>query len=136
MPDLVGFLGSLPAVIFASISTLESAGIQDSGSSTLSWIGILNLVNIAYASFNRYPTLGRRWHRVSYCCTYISIKSLCMRWHDTYLLMLSIRSIFLMPSQWRISGINAWKRISFTPAMFSVLLKYSEARSNPRFRAL
>jgi len=31
----------LPAVIFASISTLESAGIQSSGSSTRSWIGIL-----------------------------------------------------------------------------------------------
>lgn len=28
-------------MILASISTLESAGIQDSGSSTRSWIGIL-----------------------------------------------------------------------------------------------
>lgn len=33
--------GIIPAVIFASISTLESAGIQDSGSSTRSWMGIL-----------------------------------------------------------------------------------------------
>lgn len=41
----------------------------------------------------------------------------------TYLLMLNMRSIFLMPSQWRISGIRAWKRMSFTPAMFSVLMK-------------
>lgn len=32
---------NLPAFIFASISTLESAGIQDSGSSTRSWIGML-----------------------------------------------------------------------------------------------
>lgn len=31
-----------PAVIFASISTLESSGIQDSGSSTRSRIGILS----------------------------------------------------------------------------------------------
>lgn len=29
-------------MILASISTLESAGIQDSGSSTRSWIGILD----------------------------------------------------------------------------------------------
>lgn len=48
----------------------------------------------------------------------------------------SILSIFLIPSQWRISGINAWKRISLTPAIFSVRLKYSEARSAPRFLAL
>lgn len=34
------------------------------------------------------------------------------------------------------SGIKAWKRISLTPAIFSVLLKYSEARSSPRFLAL
>lgn len=33
--------GSVPAVILASISTLESAGIHDSGSSTRSWIGML-----------------------------------------------------------------------------------------------
>lgn len=36
----------LPAVILASISTLESAGIQDSGSSTRSRIGILDAVNL------------------------------------------------------------------------------------------
>lgn len=30
-----------PALILASISTLESAGIHDSGSSTRSWMGIL-----------------------------------------------------------------------------------------------
>lgn len=41
----------------------------------------------------------------------------------TYLLMLSILSIFLIPSQCRISGIRAWKRMSFTPAMFSVRRK-------------
>jgi len=34
-------------VIFASISTLESAGIQDSGSSTRSWIGMLMGVSFA-----------------------------------------------------------------------------------------
>jgi hypothetical protein len=54
----------------------------------------------------------------------------------TYLLILSILSIFLIPSQCRISGIKAWNLISFTPAIFSVRLKYSEARSAPRFRAL
>lgn len=54
----------------------------------------------------------------------------------THLLMLSIRSIFLIPSQWRMSGINAWKRMSLTPAIFSVRLKYSDARSAPRFLAL
>jgi hypothetical protein len=36
-----GMWDNSPAVILASISTLESAGIQDSGSSTRSWIGIL-----------------------------------------------------------------------------------------------
>jgi len=41
-----------------------------------------------------------------------------------------------MPSQWRMSGINAWNLMSFTPAIFSVRLKYSDARSKPRFRAL
>lgn len=41
----------------------------------------------------------------------------------TYLLMLSILSIFLIPSQCRMSGIKAWKRISFTPAIFSVRRK-------------
>ena len=41
----------------------------------------------------------------------------------THLLILSIRSIFLMPSQWRISGMRAWKRMSLTPATFSVRLK-------------
>lgn len=41
----------------------------------------------------------------------------------TYLLMLSILSIFLIPSQCRISGIKAWKRMSFTPATFSVRRK-------------
>ena len=52
------------------------------------------------------------------------------------MLILNMRSIFLIPSQWRISGINAWNRISFTPAIFSVRLKYSDARSSPRFLAL
>lgn len=32
----------IPALILASISTLESAGIHDSGSSTRSWMGILS----------------------------------------------------------------------------------------------
>lgn len=45
------------------------------------------------------------------------------RLHTTHLLMLSILSIFAMPSQCRISGISAWKRMSLTPAMFSVRLK-------------
>lgn len=59
-----------PAVIFASISTLESAGIHDSGSSTLSWMGILDVclvmeTNVACLVL----TLDRLWHRVS-CCKY------------------------------------------------------------------
>lgn len=37
--------------------------------------------------------------------------------------MLSILSILVMPSQWRMSGISAWNRMSFTPATFSVRLK-------------
>lgn len=37
-------------MIFASISTRESAGIQDSGSSTRSWIGILVEVSFAARS--------------------------------------------------------------------------------------
>lgn len=41
----------------------------------------------------------------------------------THLLMLSILSILVIPSQCRMSGIRAWKRISLTPAMFSVRLK-------------
>lgn len=71
MPDLVRYLGNLPAVILASISTLESAGIQDSGSSTLSWIGMLNAVNLAFAKVGLEHTLGRRWRRVSYYFAYI-----------------------------------------------------------------
>lgn len=46
-----------------------------------------------------------------------------MREAATYLLILSIRSIFVIPSQWRMSGIKAWKRMSLTPATFSVRLK-------------
>jgi hypothetical protein len=37
-----GSYWAIPALILASISTLESAGIHDSGSSTRSWIGILS----------------------------------------------------------------------------------------------
>ena len=45
-------------------------------------------------------------------------------------------SIFLMPSQCRTSGMSAWKRMSFTPAMSSVALKYLSAESPPRFLRL
>jgi hypothetical protein len=63
-----GFLSSLPDVIFASISTLESAGINSSGSSTRSWIGILIAVSTASPKILRGPlTPVRQLHRVSYC---------------------------------------------------------------------
>jgi hypothetical protein len=42
-------------VIFASISTLESAGIQDSGSSTRSWIGML--MGVSFAAIIVWGTL-------------------------------------------------------------------------------
>lgn len=48
----------------------------------------------------------------------------------------TILSIFLIPSQCNTSGINAWKRISLTPAMSSVDLKYLSAESPPRLRRL
>ena len=51
-------------------------------------------------------------------------------------LMDTMLSIFLIPSQWRTSGINAWKRMSFTPAIISVDLKYLSAESPPRLRRL
>jgi hypothetical protein len=57
---------SLPAVIFASISTLESSGIQDSGSSTRSRIGMLEGISAASIQLRRVLTLGQRWRRASY----------------------------------------------------------------------
>ena len=45
-------------------------------------------------------------------------------------------SIFLIPNQCRTSGMRAWNRMSFTPAMSSVALKYLSAESPPRFRRL
>ena len=45
-------------------------------------------------------------------------------------------SIFVIPSQCRMSGMSAWKRMSFTPAMSSVDLKYLSAESPPRLRRL
>ena len=56
-------------MIFASISTLESAGIRSSGSSTLSWIGILALsdeYNVHDLREGSVITLGRQLRRVSY----------------------------------------------------------------------
>lgn len=51
-------------------------------------------------------------------------------------LMETMLSIFLIPSQWRTSGMSAWKRMSFTPAISSVALKYLSAESPPRLRKL
>lgn len=48
----------------------------------------------------------------------------------------TILSTFLIPNQWRTSGMRAWKRISLTPAMISVDLKYLSAESPPRLRRL
>jgi hypothetical protein len=50
--------------------------------------------------------------------------------------METMLSIFLIPSQCRMSGINAWKRMSLTPATSSVDLKYLSAESPPRFLRL
>ena len=56
---------------------------------------------------------------------------------NTYMSLIEIMlSIFLMPNQCKTSGINAWKRMSFTPAMSSVDLKYLSAESPPRLRRL
>lgn len=56
---------------------------------------------------------------------------------DTHMSLIeTMLSIFLMPSQWRTSGMSAWNRMSFTPAMSSVALKYLSAESPPRFRRL
>lgn len=58
-------------------------------------------------------------------------------WERTYMSLIdTMLSIFVMPSQWRTSGINAWNRISLTPAISSVDLKYRSAESPPRFRKL
>jgi hypothetical protein len=50
--------------------------------------------------------------------------------------METILSIFDIPSQCSTSGINAWNRISLTPAISSVDLKYLSAESPPRLRRL
>ena len=48
------------------------------------------------------------------------------------------RSMRDMPSQWKMSGISSWKRMSCTPATHSVRRKYLSALSPPtcRLRAL
>ena len=45
-------------------------------------------------------------------------------------------SIFVIPNQWRTSGMRAWNLMSLTPAMSSVDLKYLSAESPPRFLKL
>lgn len=72
-------------------------------------------------------TLARQWRRAS-CYEaqrgeLVSNRRVMFVILATHLLMLSIRSILVIPSQCRISGIRAWKRMSLTPAMFSVRLK-------------
>lgn len=60
---------TLPAVIFASISTLESAGIQDSGNSTRSWMGILQYVRSVISlgnSFSSHPSTHKMEPRRAY----------------------------------------------------------------------
>jgi len=128
----------LPAVILASISTLESAGIQDSGSSTRSWMGILiggTIRTCPPATDTRAKRGGRSthpWPTMASCFILVEQSHVRTAATDprtghaprvTYLLMLNILSILVIPNQCRISGIRAWKRISFTPAMFSVRLK-------------
>lgn len=151
-----GQRASSPAVILASISTRESSGIQHSGSSTRSWIGML------YALFPLVSHLLCPWPRWACTGNHEATFENSPLAHDrivfhaaregrrcvspqkperyaaprpktvscgrglvepTYLLMLSILSILVMPSQWRMSGIRAWKRMSLTPATFSVRLK-------------
>ena len=51
-------------------------------------------------------------------------------------LMETMRSTLVIPSQCSTSGMSAWKRMSFTPAMSSVDLKYLSAESPPRLRRL
>jgi hypothetical protein len=58
MPKLVGLRDNLPAKILDAISTFESSGIQDSGSSTLSRIGILGSVNLAPVNFTEILPLA------------------------------------------------------------------------------
>lgn len=59
----------LPAVIFASISTLESAGIQSSGSSTRSWIGILlNRQLVSECDAGEMAMAGRQRSEATYPC--------------------------------------------------------------------
>lgn len=45
-------------------------------------------------------------------------------------------STFVIPNQWRTSGMRAWNLISLTPAISSVDLKYLSAESPPRFLKL
>jgi hypothetical protein len=45
-------------------------------------------------------------------------------------------SIFVIPNQWRTSGMRAWNLMSLTPAISSVDLKYLSAESPPRFLRL
>lgn len=148
----------LPAVIFASISTRESAGISSSGNSTRSRMGMLReresqWQNLTKSRFTLtlvpqlHRALVRRLVEILLTAT-INLLSYCLLLGiciDTgnagrsYLLMLNILSIFLIPSQLyflsalftrlnmltycRMSGIKAWNLMSFTPAIFSVRLK-------------
>ena len=57
--------------------------------------------------------------------------------HNTHMSLIdTMLSIFLIPNQCKMSGMSAWKRMSFTPAMSSVDLKYLSAESPPRLRRL
>lgn len=100
----------------------------------MNWYSLISVLVAVTAKGedNAYP-----WPTIASCFILVIVnKERILKWSITYLLILNILSIFLMPSQWRISGINAWNLMSLTPAIFSVLLKYSEARSSPRFLAL
>lgn len=60
----------LPAVILASISTRESAGINSSGNSTLSWIGILSHDRSGTAFFSRTESgqaAAHPWPTIASC---------------------------------------------------------------------
>ncbi len=54
---------------------------------------------------------------------------------SNFMLLIDTRRwMFVMPSQWKTSGISSWKRMSCTPATHSVRAKYWSAVSPPTWR--
>jgi len=112
----VGIRYAYPAWIFASISTLESSGIISSGIGTRSRMGMpcstiascfmlqrTNIVSIRHIFFLSFSSI---WRFPGSHARQKIIRSTNDREWMTYFDMDSIRSILVIPSQWRICNGN------------------------------